>query len=522
LAELFPLPSEDELRAMADDIAAHGLREPIVTLEGQILDGRCRYLACKMAAVEPQFENYAGDDPIAYVYSRNVARRHLTKPQCEILAARLADLRVGSNQHSAGLPIGRACQLLHVKERSVGRARKIVGRGIPELVQAVESGKVSLSAGEQISQLPPPEQQNALKYGGAGSAPALPDNRSMPSQSSLVAVPTEANGSLTHQDEAATSTKRFPGWLWGDFIPRSGVTVIVGGAATMPVAIKIAESVGCGGDWPDYSRASRGGIIWMSAVQGFVEQLSPQIAPAMPSFGVHLMPPERDTFGLPIRRFDLDLDRLRSQIEKTTDVVLVTLDTFSDYVRCGDVERAIEDLRPAIEALSSFAIEHAVAITLPCELPMRDRAAASRAAKAFTAIPEIATVFVAGTQSKLAAVKLPTGNDMREFGFRIRCRNSTPTLVWDMIADAVRSWHFDFQQPAQFTTPAVDAEHQRDARGDDHASAIPRTTPDLPITSELPGVYYGRRRGCEFRTAQNTAARHAASSCARSGGRHQE
>jgi hypothetical protein len=91
-----------------------------------------------------------------------------------------------------------------------------------------------------------------------------------------------------------------------------------------------------------------------------------------------------------------------------------------------------------------------------------------------------------------------------------------------MIADAVRSWRFDFEQPAQFTTPAVGAEHQRDAGGDDHASAIPRTTPDLPITSELPGVYYGRRRGCEFRTAQNTAARHAASSCARSGGRHQE
>jgi hypothetical protein len=198
------------------------------------------------------------------------------------------------------------------------------------------------------------------------------------------------------------------------------------------------------------------------------------------------MAPERDEFRLPIRNFACDLGRLRSRIAETPGVVLVTLDTFYDYVRCGDVERAIEDLRPAIEALSSFAIEHAVAITLPCELPMRDRAAASRAAKAFTAIPEIATVFVAGTQSKLAAVKLPTGNGIREFGFRIRSRNSTPTLVWDMIADAVRSWRFDFEQPAQFTTPAVGAEHQRDAGGDDHASAIPRTTPDLPIKSELP------------------------------------
>jgi hypothetical protein len=75
LAEIFPLPGEDELRAMADDIATHGLREPIVTQYDQILDGRCRYLSCKMAGVEPRFENYVGNDPIAYVYSRNIRRR---------------------------------------------------------------------------------------------------------------------------------------------------------------------------------------------------------------------------------------------------------------------------------------------------------------------------------------------------------------------------------------------------------------------------------------------------------------
>ena len=69
LAGLFTLPGEAELRAMAADIAAHGLRESIVRLEGQILDGRCRYLACKIAGVEPRFEEYNGNKPLAYVLS---------------------------------------------------------------------------------------------------------------------------------------------------------------------------------------------------------------------------------------------------------------------------------------------------------------------------------------------------------------------------------------------------------------------------------------------------------------------
>jgi hypothetical protein len=437
LAQLFPLPSEDELRGMADDIAARGLREPIVTLEGQILDGRCRYLACKMAAVEPTFEGYGGDDPVAYIYSRNVARRHLTKSQRAILAARLADLPVGANQYSAGLPIGRAAQQLNVSERSVARAREIVRRGIPELVQVVESGEVSLFAGEQISGLPQQEQQNALKYGGAGSTLALPENGFTPSQTSLVTSPAKTNDRPTQGDETATPTKRFPGWLWGDFIPLSGVTVIVGGAATMPVAIKIAETVGHGGDWPDYSRASCGGIIWMSAVKDFVEQLRHQIAPAVPSFGVHLMPPELDHFGLPIRHFACDLYRLRSRIAETPGgVVLVTLDTLSDYVRCGDVEQAIKGLHGAIEALSAFAIEHTVAVVLPCELPTRDRTAITRVVNRFKEFSEITTIFAAAQESaqnsgRLVVAKRPTEAGTCEFPFHVRRRNSMPTPVWD-------------------------------------------------------------------------------------------
>ena len=495
LADLFPLPGEDELRALADDIADHGLREPIVTLEGQILDGRCRYLACKMAAVDSLFESDVGDDPIAYVLSRNFHRRHLTQPQRAMVAARLANLKLGANQHSQGLPIGRACQLLNVSERSVARAKEIVRSGTTELIQAVESGEVSLHSAAQICRMPLERQQGTPKYDRPGSSPALPDSGSGPvSQSSVDTAPRDPNGRPTLKDEAgaATSTKRFPGWIWPDVIPQSGVTVIVGGAATVPVAIKVAAIVYRGEDWPDYSRAPRGGVFWMSAVNGFVEQLHPQIAPPVPSFNVHLIPPQRDEFGLPIRHFARDLDRLRRRIKETTGVVLVTLDSFSDYVCCDDVERAIKDLHPAIEALNQFAIENEVAVVLPSKLAIRARTAASRAANAFKIIPEIATVIVAG-ESKLVAVKLPTGQGFREFGYRIRRSNSMPTIVWDGRADETMGDSlFDFEPPATSTsmTPAsVDARHQH-AGGDDHASAIRRTTPapttpDPPTLSEL-------------------------------------
>jgi hypothetical protein len=358
LAGIFPLPGEDERRAMADDIADHGLREPIATLEGRILDGRCRYLACKMAGVEPRFESHDGEEPISYVLSRNFHRRHLTQPQRAMVAARLADLKSGANQHSQGMPIGRASNLLKVSERSVARAKEIIRCGTPELVQAVESGEVSLHSAAQICRMPPEGQQNA-NTGNLRRTHVLPASGSgLLSQASVYTTTEEPNHRGPLQDEAP---KHFPAWLWGDVIPLAGVTAIVGGASTLPVAIKIATTVCRGDEWPDWSPASRGGIVWMSAITGVIEQLRPQLTPAVPSFNVRVIPPERDEFGLPIRHFALDLDRLRRQLKETAGVELVTFDSLFDYVRCGDVEHAISasvaaaatDLRPAIEDVES-------------------------------------------------------------------------------------------------------------------------------------------------------------------------
>jgi ParB-like chromosome segregation protein Spo0J len=75
-----------ELKALADDIKANGLREPIkVTADGVLVEGRNRLAACELAGVEPEFETANGDLGDLIV-SANIMRRHMTKGQIAILA----------------------------------------------------------------------------------------------------------------------------------------------------------------------------------------------------------------------------------------------------------------------------------------------------------------------------------------------------------------------------------------------------------------------------------------------------
>ncbi|MDX9763263.1 MAG: hypothetical protein RBT82_14545, partial [Desulfomonilia bacterium] len=69
------------LDELAESIRTEGLYLPIVLYEGKILDGRNRYLACKIAGVEPRFITYGGDCPWEFVWAENAERRHLTDGQ---------------------------------------------------------------------------------------------------------------------------------------------------------------------------------------------------------------------------------------------------------------------------------------------------------------------------------------------------------------------------------------------------------------------------------------------------------
>ena len=89
-ADLFPMMTEVELDALAEDIAENGQQHEIVLYQGKVLDGRNRLLACERAKVEPRFRDFDGDDSaaLALVISLNVQRRDLTAGQRAIVAAK--------------------------------------------------------------------------------------------------------------------------------------------------------------------------------------------------------------------------------------------------------------------------------------------------------------------------------------------------------------------------------------------------------------------------------------------------
>jgi ParB-like nuclease family protein len=90
VAALFPMMTEDELNDLAADIKANGLVHPIVLdKDGQLIDGRNRLEACGRAVVEPTFTTLPeGQDPVAFILSCNVNRRHLNKGQQAMAVAR--------------------------------------------------------------------------------------------------------------------------------------------------------------------------------------------------------------------------------------------------------------------------------------------------------------------------------------------------------------------------------------------------------------------------------------------------
>lgn len=151
LADVLPLIEDDEFNELVASIKANGQRDPIITLDGMILDGRNRYRACLEAGVEPHLEPFDGSDPVAFVWDKNVHRRHLTVGQKAMAAEKYATLSKG-NPHqdlNAGIPAikttAEIAAMIGVNKEALSDAKTIRKNATPEEIRSVANGSAAIS-----------------------------------------------------------------------------------------------------------------------------------------------------------------------------------------------------------------------------------------------------------------------------------------------------------------------------------------------------------------------------------------
>lgn len=197
VATIFPLLEGEALDALVEDIRENGLQFPIELFEGKVLDGRNRQTACLMAGVEPDYVEVTPDDPVAYVLSLNLHRRHLTVSQASMVAARARevydkrakerqkagakkgggrfkrDAKGGEEPDDDKVPVNcpepskgdardQAGKAFGISGASVDRASQVIRDGIPELVEAVDAGKLAVSKAVGIVEHDPETQKLLL------------------------------------------------------------------------------------------------------------------------------------------------------------------------------------------------------------------------------------------------------------------------------------------------------------------------------------------------------------------------
>jgi len=89
IANIFPMMSEEEYKALLEDMRQNGQLEPIIVYEDKILDGRNRYKACIELGLKPKMIDFSGNNPLSFVISKNLKRRHLTASQQAVIALQI-------------------------------------------------------------------------------------------------------------------------------------------------------------------------------------------------------------------------------------------------------------------------------------------------------------------------------------------------------------------------------------------------------------------------------------------------
>lgn len=190
LCTLFPRMSGSEFDALVQDISVNGLRQPIITHGGMILDGGNRYRACLEAGVKPKFVKFDGENLVSFVLSANLHRRHMSAGQQAAIVASAQDWGkaqpsggTGANQHSKKEQECNIAPLQTSADRAAQSGASIrtqkmadkVAKADPALAIQVAHGEVSLpKAAAKVSVKQPAkpaaeEQDTPAEYADSSS-----------------------------------------------------------------------------------------------------------------------------------------------------------------------------------------------------------------------------------------------------------------------------------------------------------------------------------------------------------------
>ena len=167
LSAFFPKIEGEEFEAFVADIEKHGQRDPIITYQGKILDGRNRYRACLQLDITPKYKSFNGtpQEVADYVISVNAQRRHLTPTQKAMCVATCQDWakaqtvgRPNKCVPENTFPENKCVPENTLSDTITSRAKKAgvskmtqrradtVAKADPELAKKVISGEVSLQS----------------------------------------------------------------------------------------------------------------------------------------------------------------------------------------------------------------------------------------------------------------------------------------------------------------------------------------------------------------------------------------
>lgn len=182
LSSGYPRMPDNEFLELKDSIRKKGKpNQPIVVLDGKVLDGIHRNECCEDLGITPPTIEYDGDkSPQAialFLWEQNGLRRHLDASQRAMIGARLVTTggrgRPELNPLNNGINQKQAAKTVGVSTSQIEDASKVLKQSPKEVVTAVEQGEVAVSDAAKVADLPKKEQKAALSKVKAGKAKTL-------------------------------------------------------------------------------------------------------------------------------------------------------------------------------------------------------------------------------------------------------------------------------------------------------------------------------------------------------------